>query len=104
MEKVKYLEELFLDMYYDQVLNCIFLYNSIDVYKIPLENETKVREKEPGYAIEHTTETIDNVTYNTVFLTPTTSATITFDANEGTVSETTRIVTTRRNYWYITSS
>ena len=69
-----------------------------------IENETKVREKEPGYAIEHTTETIDNVTYNIVFLTPTTSATITFDANEGTVSETTRIVTTRRNYWYITSS
>ena len=36
---VKYLEELFLDMYYDQVLNCIFLYNSIDVFKISLENE-----------------------------------------------------------------
>ncbi len=64
----------------------------------------KVKEKEPGYAIEHSTETIDNVTYNTAFLVPTTSATITFDANEGIVSETTRIVTTRRCNWKITSS
>lgn len=64
----------------------------------------KVKEKEPGYAIEHSTETIDNVTYNTAFLVPTTSATITFNANEGTVSETTRIVTTRRCNWKITSS
>ena len=36
---VKYFEEQFLDMYYDQVLNAIFLYNSTDIFKIPLENE-----------------------------------------------------------------
>ena len=36
---VKYLEEQFLDMYYDEVLNCIILYTSIDIYKISLEQE-----------------------------------------------------------------
>ena len=36
---VKYLEENFLDMYYDQVLNGIILYTATDVYKIPLEQE-----------------------------------------------------------------
>ena len=38
---VKYLEEQFLDMYYDQVQNGIFLYNSTDIYKIPLEQELR---------------------------------------------------------------
>ena len=69
-----------------------------------IENETKVIEKQPGYAIGHSTETIDNVTYKTAFLEPTTAATITFYANGGTVSETTRIVTTRRYYRNITGS
>ena len=36
---VKYLEEPFLDMYYDEVLNGIILYSQTDVYKIPLEQE-----------------------------------------------------------------
>ena len=36
---VKYLEEQFLDMYYDQVLNGIILYTANDIYKIPLEQE-----------------------------------------------------------------
>ena len=69
-----------------------------------IENEAKVIEKETGYAIGHLTETVDGVTYKTAFLEPTTTATITFDANGGTVSETTRILTTRRCYWKITSS
>ena len=36
---VKYVEENFLDMYYDEVLNSIILYTSTDVYKIPLIHE-----------------------------------------------------------------
>ena len=36
---VKFLEEQFIDMYYDEVLNCIILYTSIDIYKIPLDQE-----------------------------------------------------------------
>ena len=36
---VKFLEEQFLDMYYDQVLNGIILYTQKDIYKIPLEQE-----------------------------------------------------------------
>ena len=36
---VKYLEEQFLDMYYDQVLNGIILYTANDIYKIPLDQE-----------------------------------------------------------------
>ena len=36
---VKYLEEQFLDMYYDEVLNSIILYTPNDVYKISLEQE-----------------------------------------------------------------
>lgn len=36
---LKYLEEQYLDMYYDEVLNGIILYTQNDVYKIPLEQE-----------------------------------------------------------------
>ena len=64
----------------------------------------KVKEKETGYAISNSTDTIDGETYKTAFLEPAIAVTLTFDANGGTVSETTRIVTTRRCYWNITCS
>jgi len=38
---IKYLSEFFNDMYYDEILNGIFLYNGIHVYKIGLEHEFK---------------------------------------------------------------
>ena len=36
---LKYLEQQFLDMYYDEVLNGIFIYSSKNVYQISLEQE-----------------------------------------------------------------
>ena len=38
---IKYLTEQFLDMFYDEILNGIFIYNNNHVYKISLEHEFK---------------------------------------------------------------
>lgn len=35
----KYLEQQFIDIYYDEILNSIILYTKTDVYKIPLDEE-----------------------------------------------------------------
>ena len=38
---IKYLNEQFLDMFYDEILNGIFIYNGNHIYKIELEHEYK---------------------------------------------------------------
>ena len=55
-----------------------------------INDESKISDKESGYGLKHSTEVVDNVTYNTVFLEA--GKTVTFNANGGTVSETTRSI------------
>ena len=55
-----------------------------------IKDYSKVKNIETGYGIEKSTEVIDGGIYETAFLGET--YTVTFDANDGTVSETTRKV------------
>lgn len=69
-----------------------------------ISDENKVIEKEPGYEITNSTETKDNVTYKIAFLEAADYLTVTFNANGGTVSETTRDVPTRKSTKRFTNS
>ena len=55
-------------------------------------NEAMINDKEDDYGILHDTQIINGDTYHTASLTVGEEATVTFDANGGTVSETTRNV------------
>ena len=74
---------------------CNFYDGIIKGYEQAVNNENKVVDVETGYNIVHSAQEIDNKIYKTVYLALTTNTTtVSFNANGGTTSESTRTVET----------